>query len=232
MATKKSASTKAEIVRVGLRMFLDKGFSGTSVKMISDELGISTGNLTFHFPSKWHLLSLMASILCDFRSKEIKNAVQKGDSPLAARCKELVSMVAICEENEIARDFYLQLYTHPMTLTILRKNGATRDRLVFAPYCKSWNDTHFAEAEALTTGIEFGTLMVTEDSADISVRIAGALSCIMNVYDVPADIRRAHIQKAAKNDYRSAARQSFLQFCAYVQGMDDKAIEKYLQSIV
>ena len=52
MARMKTNSTKTEIVRVATRMFLEKGFTNTSVKMISDELGISTGNLTFHFPSK------------------------------------------------------------------------------------------------------------------------------------------------------------------------------------
>ena len=228
MATKKSISTKTEIVRTALGMFLEKGFSNTSVKMISDELGISTGNLTFHFPSKWHLLSVAASMLCDFRAMKMKEAVQKGETLLGAQCHEIISMVAICEANELARDFYLQLYTHPLTLTVMRLHSANLAKAVFAPYCKNWNDIHFAEAQTLVSGIEFGTLMVTEDSADTAVRIAGALSCIMNVYDVPANVRRLHIQKATAGDFRSKAQKSFLEFISYVQSMDDDTIEKYL----
>lgn len=53
MAKKKLRSiTKARIVQVATRRFLQTDYSGTSVKSISDELGISTVHLTFYYPTK------------------------------------------------------------------------------------------------------------------------------------------------------------------------------------
>ena len=168
-------------------------------------------------------------MLCDFRLQMMKQALQKGQTPLATICIELAALASVCEEDEIARDFYIQAYTHPLPLTILRKRGAVRAKAVFGQYCRDWTDEHFAEAQTLVSGMEFGTLMVTEDSADLQVRIAGALSCIMTLYGVPAQIRRAHIQRATKTDYRSTAQRMFCEFTEHVERMDDKAMEAYLK---
>ena len=59
----KRALTKLEIVQVASRQFLEKGYSATTVSAISKELGISPGNLTFHFPTKEHLLAELVDLV-------------------------------------------------------------------------------------------------------------------------------------------------------------------------
>ena len=71
----KSDLTKLEIIRVATRMFLDKGYSKTTIKAISDELGMSTGNLTFYFPTKEYLLGALVEMLIDFQWKEMKKYI-------------------------------------------------------------------------------------------------------------------------------------------------------------
>lgn len=44
--------TKDKILEVALQLFNSKGISGVSSRNISDRLGISYGNLTYHFPRK------------------------------------------------------------------------------------------------------------------------------------------------------------------------------------
>ena len=67
MAAKRISGTKLEIVQAATRMFLEKGYSKTSIKAISDEVNISAGNLTFHFPTKEHLLAVLVEMLCEFQ---------------------------------------------------------------------------------------------------------------------------------------------------------------------
>ena len=59
MARRKSNLTKLEIMQVAMKMFLEKGFTNTSAKAISNELNISTGNLTFYFPTKNYMISAL-----------------------------------------------------------------------------------------------------------------------------------------------------------------------------
>ena len=62
-------TTKLEIIQIASRMFLEKGYSKTTIKSISDELDISAGHLMFYFPTKEHLLLILVDLLCDFQWK-------------------------------------------------------------------------------------------------------------------------------------------------------------------
>lgn len=228
MARGKANITKLEIVQVATRMFLDRGFSNTSAKSISDELDISTGNLTFHFPTKEHLLAEMVQMLCDFQWKMMTQVTQEGNTSLLAVCLELMTMAAICEENEIMKDFYISAYTHAMTLEIIRKNDAKRAEAVFDKYCTNWTEEDFLEAETLVSGIEYATLMTTDDTLSLETRIEGALNTIMRIYDVPKEVRQMKIEKVLAMDYRKMGQRILQEFAEYIREVNEQALEEWM----
>jgi len=217
---------KMAMVRVANRMFLERGFSNTSVKAIAQELGISTGHITFYYPTKEHLLALLVEKLCDFQWQMMNQTVDEGKTSLMAICLELVAMAAICEENEIAKDFYLSSYTNPMCLEIIRKSDTRRAKEVFGEYCTGWNEEDFAEAETLVSGIEYATLMITPASASLETRIAGALNQIMTLYNVPADVRKMKIDKVLVMDYGNIGRRIFTEFTEYIDSENSRLLEE------
>ena len=223
---RKINTTKIEIVQTATKMFLERGYSETSVKAICDELDISTGNLTFYFPTKEHLLALLVRMLCDYQWKMIEHAADEGNTSLMALCLELTAMAASCEESEIAKDFYLSAYTHPMTLDIIRRNDMEKAVKVFGrEYCSNWKENNFREAELLVSGIEYATMMTTESSAPLDVRIAGAIGAVMLIYNVPEDVRRMKIDKVLSTDYRGLGRRILREFVEYTEGLDEDALE-------
>ncbi|MBQ7857096.1 MAG: TetR/AcrR family transcriptional regulator [Oscillospiraceae bacterium] len=227
MARKKvNNAIKMAMVRVANRMFLERGFSNTSVKAIAQELGISTGHITFYYPTKEHLLAILVEKLCDFQWQMMNQTVDEGKTSLMAICLELVAMAAICEENEIAKDFYLSSYTNPMCLEIIRRSDTRRAKEVFGEYCTGWNEEDFAEAETLVSGIEYATLMTTPASASLEVRIAGALNQIMTLYNVPADVRKMKIGKVLAMDYGNIGRRIFTEFTEYIDSENSQLPEE------
>ena len=60
-------TTKYEIVQTASEFFFTKGFSNTSPRMIAEKLGLSTGNITYYFKSKEHLLLTTVEELCNFQ---------------------------------------------------------------------------------------------------------------------------------------------------------------------
>jgi len=220
---KKKNKTKLDIIEAATRMFLEKGYTDTSLRAICDELDISTGNLTFYFPSKEHLLALLAEMLCEHQWRMMEHAVDEGRTSLLALCLEMTAIAAICEESPIAKDFYLAIYTHPMTLEIIRRNDVEKAKRVFGEYCADWKDTNFREAETLMSGIEFATMLTTESSAPLDVRIAGAIGAVMMIYNVPADIRRIKIDKVLAMDYRAVGRNMLAEFIKYTQEANNAA---------
>ena len=214
-------STKNKILRVSTTMFLEVGYSKTSPQMIAKELKVSTGNLTYYYPTKEHLLAVLTDLLCKYQWKLIKDEADDGISSLLALCFELMTMAAACEESEVAKDFFVSTYQSPKCLEIIHINDTARAKEVFAQYCPDWTDEQFREAEILVAGIEHATLNAIDKTVPLETRISGALNTIMTIYNVPEEIRRIKIEKVLAMDYRSIGKRIFNEFKEYVEGMQN-----------
>lgn len=215
--TAKKESVKDRILYVSTRMFLENGYTDTTVKMICDELSISKGHFNFYFNAKEYVLAELVEMLCEFQWELMKREADDGISSLLAVCLELMSMAAACEEEKAAKDFFVSSYQSPFCLEIIQKNDAVRAKEVFAKYCSDWTDEHFREAEILVSGIEYSTLNAVDDSVQLETRIAGALNAIMTIYNVPGEIRKTKIDKVLAMDYRSVGKRIFKEFKEYVE---------------
>ncbi len=217
----KLESTKNKILRVSTAMFLEVGYSKTSPQMIAKELKVSTGNLTYYYPTKEHLLAVLTDLLCKYQWKMIKKEANDGISSLLALCFELMTMAAACEESEVAKDFFVSTYQSPKCLEIIHNNDTARAKEVFAEYCPDWTDEQFREAEILVAGIEHATLNAIDKTVPLETRISGALNTIMTIYNVPEEIRKMKIEKVLAMDYRSIGKRNFNEFKEYVEGMQN-----------
>ena len=205
-------------------MFLDYGYTATSVKMVCDELKISKGNFTFYFPSKDDVLAELVEMLCGFQWKLMGEEADDGISSLLALCFELVTMASACEQSEVAKDFFVSTYQSPVCLKIIQKNDAQRAKEVFAEYCPDWTDEQFHEAETLVSGIEYATLNAIDETVHLETRITGALNAVMMIYNVPEEIRKRKIEKALALDYRSMGKRIFDEFKTYVEQINSEEV--------
>ena len=142
-----------------------------------------------------------------------------------AICLELASMASICDEDPVARDFYTAVYASPRCLDIIRRNDKIRAKAVFGEYCQNWTDEHFAEAEAMVSGIEYSTLMTAGDPVALEVRIAGALNTILQIYQIPPEIRKQKILRVLEMDYQTIARRILMEFKRFVERTNEQALE-------
>ncbi len=216
----KKESTKDKIIRVSTRMFLENGYSVTTVQAVSTELGISKGNFTFYFHSKDDVLAELVEMLCEFQRELMEHEAGEGISSLLSICLELMSMAAACEEEEVAKDFFISSYQSPKCLKIIHNNDTVRAKEVFAEYCPDWTDEQFREAEILVAGIEHATLNAIDNTVSLETRISGALNAIMTIYNVPEEIRKIKIDKVLAMDYRSIGKRIFKEFKEYVEKMN------------
>ena len=226
MARRKATTTKLEIIRCAAKHFFEEGYSSTSPRVLCDELGLSTGNLTYYFPTKEDLLMVFADILCKHQRVMMELEAKEGVGSLLSVCLEMAIMAAMCEENPVAKDFYLATYTSPKCLEIIRRNDTARAKEVFREFCEDWDDVRFAQAETIVSGIEYATLMTTGSSAPLENRIEAAVDSILAVFNVPAELRRDKIRKTLSMDYRSVSHQVLKRFKDYIDETNEKALEE------
>lgn len=223
---RKPTPTKAIIIKSASELFFENGFSKTTATELCKKANISTGNLTFYFPTKEHILADIVKMLCDFQWKEMEKAADEGKSSLLAYCLELTAMVAVGEEVPQMQDFFVAAYAHGISLDLIRANDVSKIKQVFGEYTKGWSNEKLTEVEALISGIEYATLSNTEHSASVEHRIEGALNTIMMLFGVPETVRKMKIAKVLAMDYRAIGRSVYDDFKRYVTETNQHALEE------
>ena len=230
MARRRVKTARLDIIQCATPMFLERGYTASSTKQIADELDIGTGNLTYFFPTKEHLLAVLVDMLCDFQWKLMEKEANDGYSSIMAICLELTTMAAACESDEKVKDFFLSAYASPLCLGVIRKNDVRRAKEVFRQYRPDWTDEQFAEAEILVSGSEYATLMTAGDPVPLETRIAGALNNIHGIYGVPREIREAKLNRVFSMDYLCLGRRTLDAFKQHVSESNDRAFRELLES--
>ena len=221
---------KTEIIKIASDLFFEKGFSKTTSGEICKKLNISPGNLTFYFPNKESILSVIVQMMIDFQWKEMKAQTDEGKSSLLAYCLELSTLVAIGAEHPEMQDFLIAAYTHPMTLELIRANDVEKLKKVFGEYTEGWSDEKYVAVEAIVSGIEYGTIMCTDHSATVPQRITGALEAIMMLCAVPEKTRQTKIEKVLKMDYLAIGQGVYENFRRYVTETNEHNLEEITKS--
>ena len=222
---KKRTNTRLEIIRMGAKLFMEEGYSNTSMKKLSKLLDVSPGNITFYFPTKDHLLAELVDELFDFQNLLMEQAAEEGKTSLLAYCLELTAIAAICEESEVARDFYTASYSSAYTLGLIRKNDTEKTKAVFGKYCPEFTECEWKATENLVSGIEYATIMTREDDIPLPTQIERTLSSIMTLYQVPEALRKQKIEKVLAMDYRAMGRRILKEFRDYIEKVNEEKLK-------
>ena len=204
----KECATKTRIIKAARELFFGEGYTKTTARKISDTVGISTGNLTFHFPTKEHLLLELVKEFCSYQLDEVIRSIKHGDCRLRTYAAEIVMQTMICEKSESLRDFCVSAFTTPMTLAEIRSWDSKKSQLLFRSYNPDWAEQDFILAENAASGLEMGALMTECDEVvTLEDKLRTTLDSLMRLYNVPEPERLAVIDEVLKTDYDGLSQQ-------------------------
>ena len=216
--------TRSEIVRLAANCFLNDGYTKTTIHSMCKKLNMSPGKMTFHFPTKEHMLAELVDMLVHYQRRFMEEEAKDGYSSIMAFCLELLTIASACEQDEVAKDFFLSSYRSELCMELIRKHDKERAKELFKEYCPDWTDEYFAEAETLVSGIEYATFFTTPDSAPLEVRVGGALKTILSIYNVPKEIRDQKVHKVLSMDYKALGLDTLKRFRKYVDKTTEQAL--------
>lgn len=223
---KKRGNTRLEIIRLGAHLFIEEGYSCTTVNKIAKTLDLSPGNVTFYFPTKEHLLAVLVDALFDFQTLLMEYEAREGASSLLSYCLELTSIAAACEDDEVAKDFFASSYSSTMILNMIRENDTEKTKRVFAEYHPDWSDEEWRATENIVSGIEFATIMTCEKETPLDKQIEKALDSIMLLYGVPEELRKQKIEKVLAMNYRSIGQRILQGFKEYIDRVNEENLKQ------
>jgi len=214
---RKRTKTKYEIVQTASKCFMEIGYSNTSPNLIANKLGISTGNLTYYYPTKEHLLYVMVEMLCDFQRDMIEIEADRGIGSVASICLETMTVATACAESEIARELFVAAFQSEMCRNYLRNNHACRAKKIFAKRCADWPDEKFQEVELLVKGLQYAAIAPTDLDIPVKTRIADVLHLILGMYDVDEETRQKEIDHVLAMECRDVSKKVWQGFIGYVE---------------
>ena len=222
-------TTKFEIVQVASEFFFEVGYSKTSPNMIAKELGISTGNISYYFPTKEHLLKVLVETLCDYQMKMIEAVNDIGMGSVASICMETMTVAVACDESEIARDFFISAFESLLCRDYLRENHVERAKKIFAKECGDWTDEQFHQAELLVMGLQYAAIVPTSADIPVRTRVAGALKQVLSIYNVDEETRKKEIDKVLTKDCRGISKQVLEGFIRFVEKTNHNTLEEMIR---
>ena len=222
----KHPNVRGRIIQEAARMFVEAGYSKSSINRLAKTLDLSPGHITFYFPTKEHLLAVLVDEMFDYQRLMMEQEVQEGKSSLLAYCLELTAMAAVCEESEVARDFYASSYTSALTLARIRANDAQKTRGIFLSYHPDWTEDQWLATENIVSGIEYATIMTRESDTPLRVQIEKTLDTILYLFGVPEETRKMKIEKVLAMDYRSLGHSLLLGFPEYVAKVNEERLKE------
>lgn len=222
----KHPNARGLIVQEAARMFVEEGYSKSSINRIAKNLALSPGHVTFYFPTKEHLLAVLVDEMFDYQRLMMEQEALEGKSSLLAYCLELTAISAVCEESEVARDFYASAYASALTLARIRANDAEKTRDIFIPFHPDWTEEQWLATENIVSGIEYATIMTRESDTPLKVQIEKTLDTILYLFGVPEETRKMKIEKVLAMDYRRLGHSLLLGFPEYVAKVNAELLKE------
>ncbi len=202
-----------EIVRAATKLFLENGYSNTTMKMISKEASTGLGNITYYFHSKDDLLLLLVEELMDFHSDMIEKVLGDTNDSVFAYSSELVSQIALCEIDDCARDIYYSAYSCPGIIAFIKEWGAKKNYTLLKDRLPDWTRQDFINRENIAAFIEFSAIASRcDNNFSLEEKITLTLDSLISLYQIPTEERKAVIDKILTFDNVEIGKSIFEQF--------------------
>ncbi len=108
-------STKEVVIAAAKEVFAERGFSGTSLAMISKRCGISDGLILHHFKNKKNLYRLILEDLANEYAHTVMQSVQKSDNSEQAARDMLQTIFRFWSEDSLYARLSMWAYLEDQT---------------------------------------------------------------------------------------------------------------------
>lgn len=199
--------TRRKILTVSMKLFLEKGYEGTTAKEVDDTAGIVSGSPFFQFGNKEGVLLDLVKQMFDGQFATAGMLAGEGADPLLLYALETALQLHIAEMSDPLRELYVTAYTLPRTSAYIYENMIDKIEAIFSPYLTGLEKNDFYELEIAAAGVMRGFMARHCDLYfTIERKVMRCLSCCFKLYEVPREIYMPALQQALAVDLASVAR--------------------------
>lgn len=182
----RSKNTRQKIIAACVRLFLEQGYTATTLMQITKEAGVSVSSVQNFFGNKDGVLLELAKIM--FANQfEAANGIGKQETkPLLVYAVETSIQLTLTELNENLRDVYVAAYTNEAATEYINKQTAKELHRIFSPYNPGFTEGDFYECDIGSAGMMRGFMSRKCDQYfTLEKKLTRFLTMTLRSYNVP-----------------------------------------------
>lgn len=204
-----SEDNKRIILCTAARLFLSRGYTATTLRLIAKEADVNIGSLMYTYESKENILCSLVSFVLDGQFAQAEKLLEGvTEDPLLFWAAETTLQLYIAESSEHIRELYLAAYSHPKSAALIYQVIAEKMQHYFKEYYPHYESKDFYELEIATGGIIRGFMSVPCDMYfTMERKVRRYLETAFLVYKIPEKRIQEAITFVSQIDFKTAAPQ-------------------------
>lgn len=213
--TSASLAAKKRILTACVRLFLEKGYKGTTVAEILREADVSASTFQNIFHAKDGVLAELVEFMFGNQFRTARQMAGETLPPVYVYAAETAIQMTLTELNENLREIYLEAYTQPEAAEYIHQNTSTELYRIFSPYLPGYTESDFYELEIGSAGIMRGYMARKCDKYfTLERKLRRFLVMSLSAYKVPETEQEQVLAFVAGLDVRKRAEQVMHQLFA------------------
>ena len=198
--TSASLPAKKRILTACVRLFLEKGYKGTTVAEIIREADVSASSFQNIFRAKDGVLVELVEFMFGNQFGVARKIAGENASPVFVYAVETSIQMTLTELNENLREIYLEAYTHQEAMDYIHEHTSEEMYHIFSPYLPGYTESDFYE-------LEIGTARKCDKYFTLEKKLSRFLAMTMSAFKVPEEEQEKIIGSISGLDIRGISEQ-------------------------
>lgn len=201
-----SEESKHRILSACAKLFIEKGYSNTTVSEILKAADVTSSTFQNIFRSKDGVLVEFVRVMFENQFNTAKKFVTAGMEHVFIYEVEVSIQLALTEINDNLRDIYVEAYTYPETLNMIQQKTTNEVKNIFLPYVPHFTESDFFEVEIGLSGIMRNYMARKCDMYfTLEKKIKKFINMSLRLYDVPKNVQKEVIDHVMSIDINTVA---------------------------
>ena len=198
---------KRLVLRAAAGLFLQKGYTATTLREIAREAGVNIGSLMYTYESKENILVELVGYVLQGQFAAAEKLLQGvTEDKILFWAAETTLQLYMAESRESIRELYLAAYSHQKPAAIIYQAVAEKMQDIFQPYYPQYEIKDFYELEIATGGIIRSFMSVPCDMYfTMNRKVRRYLETAFLVYKIPEAKMQEAIQFVSQFDFADYA---------------------------
>lgn len=201
------------------KLFLEKGYTATTLKNIAVQANINIGSLMNLFNSKEDILCELVKYVLEGQFTTIEKLLERfTDDKILFYAAETTLQLYMSESNEYVRDLYSAAYSMPKSSKIIQYMITEKLENIFKEHLPHLETKDFYELEIASGGIIRGFMMVPCNMYfTMERKVRRFLETSFRIYEIPKEKTEEAIQFVAQFDFVNIAQEAVSSMLAYLE---------------